>query len=319
MKTFRKPEICLLILLIFAALVTLPGCGKKGPPTMRSFAKPDQIKQIRAIHRDGKINFSWSYDLKQSHITIKGFRIYRAEGKGAYAEISRLPADARRYSDASVKMDTQYLYKIRAYSARDIDSDDSAEISARPVSAPDAPSGLTYRITNNDVGVAWEKAPEGVSFNIYRREGNGVYPAAPLNEKPLDKPFFRDNLNLKTSVTYVVVAVRQTDIANESGLSEELRIDPQTFAPAPPVDVRYVRSGNRGYLTWKDNDEAWVKAYRVYRRGPAGQFELLGEVNVPVYLDEDRVYENSAYRVTAVGPQKESLPSDEVIVRQSAE
>jgi hypothetical protein len=319
MKIFRETDICLLVLLLLASLLIVAGCGKKSAPTMKSFEKPEQVRDIKAVHRDGSINVSWSYTNRLPHITIKGFRFYRAEGEGNYTEIAKLPAEARRYADSNISLDKQYRYKVSVFSGRNMDSEDSARFAARPVSVPDAPTGLSYRLTNKDVEIVWNKAAEGVLFNIYRGAAKGVYPATPLNEKPLDKPFFRDELNLKAPVLYVVVAVKQTDIPNESGLSAELMIDPGTFVPGTPADVRYVRSGGKGYLSWKDSDENWVRGYRVYRTGHTGLFELAAEVNVPVYLDEGQVGEKTIYRVTAVGPVKESRPSAEVGVRQAAE
>jgi|WetSurMetagenome_2_1015567.scaffolds.fasta_scaffold00197_13 hypothetical protein len=320
MKIFRKTDICLLVLLLLASFLIAAGCGKKGTPTMKSFEKPDLVKDIRAVHRDGSINISWSYPGRHESIKIKGFRLYRAEGPGDYKEITKLPGEARRYADSNISLEKQYRYKLRVFSGRNIDSEDSASVTARPVREPDIPSGLSYRLTNKDVEIVWDKAKEGVFFNIYRRAAKGVYPAAPVNEKPLYKPFFRDALNLKDPVFYVVVAVKRTDIQNESGLSAELMIDSGTFVPRPPVDLRYVRSGGKGYLSWKDSDENWVRRYRVYRReGLTGLFDFVAEVNVPVYLDEDQVGEKTTYRVTAVGPAKESRPSAEVGVRQAAE
>lgn len=319
MKISGKTDIAFFALLCCATLVLCVACGKKGLPTMKSFEKPNKIQEIRAVHRDGKINISWAYSGKQGKIIIKGFRIFKSENKGQYAEIAKLPAEARSYSDSNIKPDTQYRYILGVFTARNIVSDESVELSARPVVPPETPSGLAYRVTNNDVEIVWNKAEEEELFNVYRTNKSGVYPATPVNEKPLVKPFFKDNLNLKEPVFYVIVSVKQSDIPNESGLSSELFIDPMTFVPEPPVDIRYVRSGNRGYLTWKDSDETWVRGYKVYRKGASGSFELLGEVNVPIYLDEDPVSGKTVYYVTAVGPLKESRPSSEVGVRLTAE
>jgi len=320
MNIFCKKHILLLVLLFCASLVIATGCGKKGPPTLRAFAQPEPIREIRAVHRDGKVNISWSYNNANQHIVISGIRLYRAEGSNGYVEIAKLPAGARSYADANIAYDKQYRYKLRVFTARNIESGDSAALAVRPVSPPEVPSGINYRIVGNNIEIEWDRTDEGTFFNIYRSAAKGSYQSAPVNEKPLSRPYFRDTLNLRAPVYYVIVAVKQTDIANESGLSAELVIDPKTFTPKPPVDLRYVRSGNRGYLTWKDSEEPYVKGYRVYRRKePFTRFELIGEVNVPVYLDEERVGSRTTYRVTAVGPLKESRPSAEVGAGQVAE
>jgi hypothetical protein len=319
MKIFRKTDILLPVLLFLAMLMLVTGCGKKGAPSLRSFEKPDPIKEIRVVHRDGKLNISWTYSNRQPNVVVSAILLYRAEGKGDYREIAKLPAEARRYVDSNISNDKQYRYKVRAFSARKVESEDTTQFTAQPVSPPDAPSGIFYRITKTDIEIEWNKAPQGALFNVYRSDRKGSYPVTPANEKPLDRPFFRDRLNLKAPVYYAIVAFRQTDIPNESGLSTELVIDPATFTPEPPVDLRYLRSGDRGYLTWKDSDEPYVRGYRVYRKGLSGPFKFIGEVNVPVYVDGEKVSAKTTYRVTAVGPMKESLPSAEVGVRQAGE
>jgi predicted small lipoprotein YifL len=319
MKTEGKTGTRLLVLLLVAALAATAGCGKKGPPTMRSFEQPDRVAEVKATHRDGRINLSWAYNAKQGHIVVSGIFLLRAEGKGPYKAVAKLPASAKGYSDADIAPDREYRYKLRVFSARYVESEDSAELTVRPVKPPETPSDVSYRIAGNEVLIKWKKGGKGTLFNIYRSEKKGAYAAAPVNEKPLESPFFRDSLNMKAPVYYVVVAVKRTDIPNESAVSEELVIDPATFTPAPPADLRYVRSGGRGYLTWKDSEEPYVKGYRVYRKGTHGGYEFIGEVNVPVYLDEDKVSDMTLYRVTAVGPLKESSPSAEVGARRAGE
>jgi predicted small lipoprotein YifL len=316
MKLSGNTDKIIRLLLCLAALLILASCGKKGPPTMKSYAKPDVVKDVRIVHRDNRIDLSWSYSDKQSAVKIKGFRIFRAAGNAAYETVAELPADSTYYSDANIRINVLYSYKIRVFSARDVESEDLPELKVLPVDPPSPPTGVAYRVANDAIEIFWDGAPEGISFNIYRSAEKGVYPGQPLNEKPLDKPFFRDSLILKVPVFYTVIAVVQSNIPNESEMSAEIIADPKTYAPLPPADVRYIRSDTRGYISWKESEESWVSGYRVYRKGPDEDFKLLAEVQVPVYLDEDQVPDNTAYYVTATGPVKESQPSAVVRVKQ---
>jgi hypothetical protein len=291
-------------------------CGKKGSPTMNSFAKPYIVKDIRVVHRDARIYISWTYSNQQPKIMIKGFRIERAEGDGAYKTVASLPASSVSYSDADITINKEYRYRLLVFNARDVVGEASAELKVLPVNPPPPPEGLVFHVTNDAVEISWNKTAEGELFNVYRSDVKGVYPPAPLNEKPLDKPFLIESINIRKPVFYSIIAVVQSNMPNESSMSAELVIDSQTFVPAVPTDVRYVRSDSRGYISWKDSDETWVRGYRIYRKGTGGDFELLSEVNVPIYLDEDPVKEQTAYYVTAVGPGKESLPSATVRVKQ---
>ena len=315
MKRTNIAKNTLRLFLCLAALMLVSACGKKGEPTMKSFSKPDIVKDIRMVHRDGRIDISWAYSTKQANITIKGFRLERAEGNALYETVATLPAEATYYSDAGIRINGQYRYRILVLNARGIVSEPSADLKALPVAPPPPPEGLVQRLTNDAIEISWNKAPAGVLFNIYRSNIRGVYPAASLNEKPLDKPFFRDSLNARNPVYYAVVAVIESTIPNESAMSAELIADPGTFVPAAPTDVRYVRSDSRGYISWKESDESWVSGYRVYRKDSSGDVKLLADVNVPIYLDEDSFDELNAYYVTAVGPGKESSPSEMVLVK----
>jgi hypothetical protein len=305
--------VCLMLCLSIAAFGA--GCGKKGPPTLKSFEKPDAVKETKVTYRDGKIEITWSYVSQKKDVVIQGFYIDRAEGRSAYENIAILPADAIQYTDANVKLDAQYRYKIRAFNKRDITADDATEIKVVPVTPPAPPQGITYKLKNDAVEISWDKAAEGVFFNVYRSEVKGVYTGAPLNEKPLVEPFFRDGLNASAKVYYTVIAFVQSTITNESALSAEIEIDPNSFIPAVVADIRYVRSDYRGYISWKESPEQWVAEYKVYRKRASGVFETIATVNVPVFLDEEPITEETSYYITASGPVKESEPSAIVTVK----
>jgi hypothetical protein len=314
MITTRKLLMPACLSLIVLLTVLLAGCGLKGPPTMRSFAKPVAVADIAAAYRDGRVDITWSYTSQDKNVIIKGFYLDRAEGRAPYEMIASLPADARQYSDSNIRVNLEYRYKIRVFSGRGTISDDAQELKVMPVEPPPPPQELSYRIINDSVEISWEKAAEGVLFNVYRSSEKGMYPVIPANEKPLEKPFFRDRLNTRQKVYYSVAALIQTTIPNEGSLSSEIVTDPQGLVPAAPAVVRYVRSDYRGYLSWKDSEEAWVTGYKVYRKRGSGEFEAIAAVGVPVFLDEDRVSEETSYYITAVGPVMESLPSATVKV-----
>jgi hypothetical protein len=305
--------VCFVLCLLITAVGV--GCGKKGPPTMSSFEKPDSVRDIRLTHRDDKIDIAWSYSSQKREVIVKGFYIDKAEGKGSYETIATLPADATQYTDGNIKVNAQYRYKIRGFNARGVAGDDSPELKVVPLAAPAAVQGLSYKLTDKEVELSWNKADAGVLFNVYRSFDKGVYPVTPLNEKPLDKPLFRDDLNATKKVYYAVIAVLQSTLPNESALSDDIEIDPQAFVPAAPTDIRHVRSDYRGYISWKDNAETWVSGYKVYRKRASGAFEVIAEVSVPVFLDEEPITEETSYCVTAAGPVKESEPSAIVTVK----
>ena len=295
--------LCVVCLLLFAS------CGKKGNPTMKSFEKPAVVQDMKASHRDGKVTISWSYP-RQARIVIKGFYVERATGSEPFQNIGFVKGDTVQYADERFETGREYRYKIRVYSMRDVISDDSPVLKVIPLRLPEPPAGLSYRLTNDSVEIAWDKAADGIFYNIYKSPEKGMYSASPINTTPLAKPFFRDGVDVGKPVFYTVRSIAVSTINNEGGPSADLEIDPQSFIPTRPTDLRYVRSQNKAYLFWKENTETWVKVYRIYRKGGSGEYLPVAEVSVPLFIEEDPVSGSSSYYVTARGPVRESPPSD---------
>jgi hypothetical protein len=300
------------VVLCLMCLCYFTGCGKKGNPTMRSFEKPEAVKEMRAVHRDGKVTISWSYG-RQAKILIKGFYIERAEGLLPYETIAFLQSDSSRYSDDRYEINKEYRYKIRVYSMRNVISDESPELKVSPLQLPDPPKAVTYRLTNDAVEITWDKGAEGITYNIYRSAEKGKY-QTPLNAKPLDKPFFRDGVDTGKTVFYTIRSIVDSNISNEGDLSPDLEVNTQSFIPARPTDLRYVGSQNKGYLSWKENAETWVRGYKVYRSRASGESLPVATVSIPLFVDDEPVNVGTSYHVTALGPVKESGPSETVSV-----
>ena len=299
-------------MIVCLCFLLLAGCGKKGNPTMKSFEKPAPVTQILAVHRDGKVIISWSYP-KQGKITVKGFYIERAEGLSPFENVGFVKGDVTSYTDESFTAGKEYIYKIRVKSTRDILSDDSAELDVNPVKMPEPPKRLAYRLTDDEIKIEWDAIPNA-TYNIYRSAEKGKYSGAPLNAVPLDKPFFTDQIVTAKPVFYAVRLEVRSNIRNEGELSAELEVDPRTFVPVRPVDLRYVRSEGKGYLSWKGNAEAWITGYRVYRKTAPAEYLPVAVVAVPVYVDETPVTAPTAYYVTTLGPASESAPSETMSV-----
>jgi hypothetical protein len=300
--------------LCIACLFLFVGCGKKGNPTMKSFEKPAVVQQMRAIHRDGKVTISWSYP-RQARIVIKGFYVERATGAEPYQNIGFVKGDTLQYVDEHFETGREYRYKVRVYSMRDVISDDSPVLKVMPLRLPDPPVGLSYYLTNDSIEITWDKAVDGVVYNIYRSPEKGKYSASPINATPLEKPFYQDGVDVGKPVFYTVRSLVISTVNNEGGPSADIEIDPQSFIPARPTDLRYVRSQNKAYIFWKENAETWVKAFRIYCKVGLGEYIPVAEVSVPLFIEEDPVSSPSSYYVTAVGPIRESAPSDVLSVK----
>ena len=307
MKLVRLMAMCAVSLLLFA------GCGQKGKPTMRSFEKPSPVTEMRASHRDGKITISWSY-ARQAKIMIKGFYVERSEGNTPFETLAFLKGDSTQFVDDHFAIGKEYRYRIRVYSLRNVISDESDELKVNPVGLPEPPEKLAVRLTNDAIEITWNKVVDGVTYNIYRGTDRGNCSTVLLNATPLEKPFFKDAVNVNQPVFYSVRSLVSTTIMNEGAPSECLEVDPQSFLPVHPSDVRFVRTAGKLYVSWKENPETWIKGYRIYRKKGQGQFRPAEDVPIPLFVDEEPINVPTSYYITALGPVKESSPSGIVSV-----
>ncbi|HEX8949387.1 MAG TPA: fibronectin type III domain-containing protein [Dissulfurispiraceae bacterium] len=316
---FRERLLYLLLLMVVPLFFS---CGKKGDPTLYTFEKPSPVKDIKALHREDKITLSWPYPADEREI-IKGFYVEKAEvdERGAFKNLAFLKSDASRFVDTEFKAGRTYFYKMRVYSLRDVISDESPVLRVTPAELPPPPSGLSYKVTGNAVEISWERVPGSkVSYNIYRSYEKGVYPPSPLNGTPLQEPFFEDKVNLERVSYYTVRSLLDTPIMDEGYPSAELAVDPASFVPSSPFGLKFVPSHKKVFLMWNENPEPWVRGYRIYRkRAGETEFRIIGESLTPAFTDPEPLTSETFYYVTAVGPQKESRPSEFIKVQPIVE
>lgn len=316
----RERLIYYLVLLIIVFFVA--SCGKKGDPTLKTFEKPVPVKEMRAVHREDELVISWSYPASE-RAKIKGFYIEKAEIKGQesalkspeFKNITFLKNDASQFVDRDFKTGQEYFYRIRVYSLRDIISDESPILKIKPLPLPDRPMGLKYSVTKDSVLIKWDGVRNEFKYNIYKSYEKGKYPASPLNSIPLTVTSFIDKVEADRPVYYTVRALLDTNIKGEGYPSEELEVNPETFIPSQPRNLKYVPSEKRVYLMWDENPEVWVKGYRIYRKkGIETEFTLIGESTLPAFTDNEPLSSKRSYFITAVGPVKEGIPSESVEV-----
>lgn len=305
----------LFFLFLFVISLLISSCGRKGDPTLRSFEKPLPVKNLTAVHREDKVIISWDYPSSERD-KIKGFYVERAETASNFTAppLSFLNNDVSAYTDKEFKLKTEYFYKIRVYSLRDVISDDSPVVKVRPLPLYDPPTGLSYLLTNGAVKIQWDRLCNLIRYNVYKSYQKGKY-SAPLNKAPLGDDFISDRIDTKRPVYYTVRALHDTEVMDEGRPSDELEVSPDSFVPSNPTVLKFVIGEDRVYLMWNENNEAWLSGYKVYRkRASDPEFKMIGETVTPAFVDKDKLDSTTYYRVTALGPKKESIPSEHVIV-----
>jgi fibronectin type 3 domain-containing protein len=283
-------------------------CGKKGPPTLKAYEKPQAPSGLFAVHREDRIILSWSYpgNLRSS---LKEFLVLRSVD-GGFEKIGAVGDDRSSFIDETFRLDVPHRYKVVAQNLKGVISSDSNVITLIPGHVPPVPEDLHFAPKADSVELSWKSSGEGVCYNIYKTAERGRYSDVPLNKEPECTTSFRDSVvSPDSAVYYTVRALRKTGIRDEGYASAELEVNPAHFVPSPPADLRIVRGKDKVHLMWKESPEPWVKGYRVYRRrGKEQEFALLGQVRIPTFTDAEKIKGKVSYMIRALGPQSESEP-----------
>ncbi len=305
--------LCLVFLLCFA-------CGKKGDPTLKSYEKPEPPSRLRAVYRPSEVILTWDFP-KNKEAAIKGFYLMRSSlkaspsgtaGWGDFEKVALIENSGRSYTDADIQNIDACKYKIISRNLRDITGKDSniIEVITKKVSAQ--PSGLSFKITYNTLLLAWQVAEETASYNIYKSDAKGVYPLTPLNKQPVKGNSYKDSFDPNKTVYYTVRTCSGDEVRYESPASEELQINPSELMPSSPSNLQAVATKESVVLVWNEPDETWIKGYRIYRETDKKKgFVFIGEISAPSFTDTDKPLTKRNYRVTAIGPVKES-PAAEI-------
>ncbi len=302
---YRLRTVCCLF---FLALLLLTSCGRKGPPTLKAYEKPEKPSGLTVVHREKRIILSWSYPGKLRP-TIKGFQVLRSEGEG-FERKAFVDSEQGSFSDEDFSVNVSYRYRVVVESLKGVLSDgsESGPIVPNPLSPP--PDDMRFAVGSDAIEISWKGSGEGVCYNIYKSVEEGKYGDVPLNAEPVCAAVFKDSLLLpEQPVYYTVRALHNTPLKDEGFPSGELTVKPSDFVPSPPSELATVRTDDRTYLVWKESPESWVKRYRVYRKREGAEgFTLIGEVNVPAFTDREKSETKTWYMVKALGPSAESQP-----------
>jgi hypothetical protein len=305
--------------LLIVPLFFLTACGKKGSPTLKEYEKPAQPELLKAIHREEKIILQWSYPAEKEK-AVADFIILKSSGE-EFKKLVHIEKSKRFYEDNDFETGGNYRYKIIAQSFKGVYSNDSNIIGINPLNPPSPPSNLTFAIRDNSLLISWEPAGKGLLYNVYKSLEKGKYGLSPINSAPVSESSFTDSLNISKTVYYTVRSLHATEIRDEGKPSGELEVAPSALVPSTMKNVRYHAVADRVFLYWDNPEESWVSRFRIYRRTEGQDYMLIGETQIPVFVDKEPPLTKRDYRLNAVGPDKEGpgIEIREVIYTPSPE
>lgn len=302
-RSARWLRACTLATLAIASL-SLPACGRRGPPVPPRRVAPAAVESFRAEPGETDILVSWvrpSRNEDGSPLTdLAEFRLSRAEGTpgpagpAARPVFSLLATIRAEQPENAVVRDSQYLfrddgggaglrpgirytYRVEAVNSRGVVGRPSVEAFVDFSLAPAAPAVLQAVAGDGVVDLSWKPAagpaPEGTpplqGYNVYRGLQPQVYGSQPINAAPLTDLRFRDAGLANETIYYYVVrsAAGERPPWRESATSNEASATPMDLTPpASPRGLVAVPAAGAIGLIWDTNREADLLGYVVYRR-----------------------------------------------------
>ena len=309
MIVVRKKRSLSLLVATWIVVALFAACGKKGDPTLTSYESPDAPSSLTAVHREDSIILRWVYP-RSGEGLIEEFIVLRSAGTG-FEKLSHVEKEKRIFIDKDIKVGGMYRYKVISQNFRGVYSDESNTVSATPAQPPIPPGKLSYTVKDNTVIITWEPLSSGLRYNIFKADEKGAYGLTPLNPAPLAEPLFRDVFSVNKIARYTVRSLTGSEVRDEGQASEELVLNPAVLVPPRPENLQAFPSPDSVYLTWSEFSESWVTGYRVYRKTGNTDYVLIGQTQIPTFVDREPSVIGRDYKIAAVGPEKEG-PAAEI-------
>jgi len=339
---------------VLVLLAILGGCGFKTLPVAPQTVVPVPIMDLRYELSEKGVTLYWSYPIQtiggEDLTTLDSFILSRAVvptesycetcpipfGKPIVLPGGALPGEGRKvatYEATLLRPGNLYFFKVRSKTGWLAESADSNLVSFIWQIPASAPTGLAAEVKDSIVSLSWQpvtthidgtSVTEPVRYQVSRSLGGS--PFVNIGEPLADTSSVDREVVNGRKYFYRVQAITVYDKGTVGGgLSESVAATPvDQTAPAAPVNVKAVRTGSGVKIFWDQVQESDLKGYRVYRRLPGDSAPvLMGEVNVPYTLFEDRSTSGDAVRlfysvssIDKTDPPNESVSSPEVMINK---
>ena len=195
---------------------------------------------------------------------LKYFYIYRSEtSDGEYIKIDSVSPENRSYEDASMELDKEYFYKIKAIDGYGNTSGFSDYAYGTPTLRPDIPTGTSVHSSDNQSIVFWDAHPDinVAGYNVYRSNSeSGTYEK--INPELIEGLTYTDGTFTKGSVYfYTITAVYTTGYESYNSDTNSVTIGEYSTYQAEDATLTNANIGNTytgfygsGYVDPKPSD-----------------------------------------------------------------
>jgi fibronectin type 3 domain-containing protein len=240
------------------------------------------------------------------------------------------PGEEMKGKKISLFFEDQEPSKVYVYQVVSINRKGYLGAPSNPVTVywdftPSAPSRIKAERGDKKADLSWEPVVGATGYNVYRTEGEGVFPLNPLNRTPSTDTKYTD-LNVENEKRYIysIRAVRRvvkTDMEGKGSLG--VPVTPTDLIPPnAPAGLVVVPLKEGVELNWRKSREPDLLGYYVYRmKAGEEKYRKLNETPLTkeTYLDKEvELGQEYDYVVTAVDNsvgRNESSFSEEVRMR----
>ena len=287
------------------------------PVQAQEGSAPDQPTGLSATATHDQVVLTWD---DPDDASITGYVILRrVRVNNTGGEFSELVADtgtaATTYTDATVKANTTYTYRIKATNEHGVSERSRwfhIDIPAAP-ERPDQPTGLDATATHDQVVLTWDDPGDAsiTGYVILRRvrvnNTGGEFSELVADTGTAATAYTDATVKANTTYTYRIKAI------NEHGVSERSRWSHIDIPAAPerpdkPSGLSATATHDQVVLTWDDPDDDTITGYVILRRvrvnDTGGEFSVLVAdtgTAATTYTD-DSVQANTTYtyRIKAI-------------------
>ena len=291
---------------------------------------PDKPTGLSATATHDQVVLTWD---DPGDASITGYVILRrVRVNNTGGEFSELVADtgtaATTYTDATVKANTTYTYRIKATNEHGVSERSRwfhINVPAAPEpeeeqapEPPDQPTGLDATATHDSVTLTWDDPnDDSITGYVILRRIPGVDPEGQFSELVADTgtaatTYTDDTVAAETRYTYRIKAI------NEHGVSERSRWShintPAAPVPGKPTGLTATATHDQVVLTWDGPGDDSITGYVILRRvrvnDVGGEFGVLvadtGSA-ATTYTDDTVVAGTTyTYRIKAINEHGES-------------
>ena len=190
--------------------------------------KPDPPTNLALTNEVGGLKLTWT--APSDTAGIRGYRVLRRSYADGETKVTRYVGNtgstATVYLDTDVTEGNKYRYRVRTLTDKTSAKSRQATITyQKPISVPQAPTGLTATADDDGIDLSWTAPASGdapTGYRIMRKDGDGSWAQQVADTETTDTEWSDSGLTDGTTYTYKVMGLNSAGEGAESGTASAI-------------------------------------------------------------------------------------------------